>query len=86
MSVGLCSDAIFIFPFQASTNGFQQGPAIRKGNGYANYDADNDGNAPPYPGVIIEEMIDSASQIGSPDDNKGMTKMGNSEVSSWHFR
>jgi len=45
-------------------------------------DAENDGNAPPYPGVIIEEMIDSASQIGSPEDNKEVTKMGHSENES----
>ena len=66
-----------LFLSQASTNGYQRGPAIRKGD----YDADNDGNAPPYPGVIIEEMIDSASQIGSPDDNKCVTKMDHAEVS-----
>jgi len=68
--------------YEASTNGYQRGPAIRKGDGYANYDADNDGNAPPYPGVIIEEMIDSASQIGSPDDNKCVTKMDHAESES----
>ena len=47
-------------------------------------DAENDGNAPPYPGVIIEEMIDSASQIGSPEDNKEVTKIGHSEVGALH--
>ena len=48
-------------------------------------DGENDGNAPPYPGVIIEEMIDSASQIGSPEDSKEVTKIGHSEVSALHF-
>ena len=55
---------------------------MKKGDGFSHYDGDQDGNQPPYPGVIIEEMIDSASQIGAPaDETKAINKMGNCEVS-----
>ena len=54
---------------------------MRKGEGFGQYDGDHEGNHPPYPGVIIEEMIDSASQIGSPDDAKAMSKVKDPEVS-----
>ena len=46
------------------------------------YDGDQDGNNPPYPGVIIEEMIDSASQVGAPDDSKSICKGEHHEVSA----
>ena len=54
---------------------------MRKGEGFGQYDGDHEGNHPPYPGVIIEEMIDSASQIGAPDDAKAMSKVKDPEVS-----
>ena len=55
---------------------------MKKGDVFSHYDGDHDGNQPPYPGVIIEEMIDSASQIGAPEDEaRTMKKMDNSEVS-----
>ena len=62
-----------LFTFQLSNNSLPRGASMKKGEFY---DGDQDGNHPPYPGVIIEEMIDSASQVGSPpDENKCMTKL-----------
>ena len=55
---------------------------MKKGDAFSHYEGDHDGNQPPYPGVIIEEMIDSASQIGEPaDETKAIQKMEKHEVS-----
>ena len=64
-----------------SNNSLPRGASMRKGEGFGQYDGDHEGNHPPYPGVIIEEMIDSASQIGAPDDAKAMSKVKDPEVS-----
>ena len=59
---------------------------MRKGEGITNYDREHEGDQPPYPGVIIEEMIDSASMIGVPDDGKSFHKIENQQVSPFsHF-
>ena len=55
---------------------------MRKADGNIQYGGDQDGNNPPYPGVIIEEMIDSASHVGDLDDNKSMCKEERHEVSA----
>ena len=55
---------------------------MKKGDGIVSYDAEQGENHPPYPGVIIEEMIDSASQVGAPDDHKSLGKGDHYEVSS----
>ena len=67
-----------------SNNSLPRGASMRKGEGFGQYDGDHEGNHPPYPGVIIEEMIDSASQIGAPDDAKAMSKVKDPEVSLFY--
>ena len=52
---------------------------MRKGEGIIPADGGQDGNNPPYPGVIIEEMFDSASQVGAPDDNMSKRANGHAE-------
>merc|ERR1719510_629560 len=50
--------------YQSPNNSLPRGSSMRKGEGIIPADGGQDGNNPPYPGVIIEEMFDSASQVG----------------------
>ena len=51
---------------------FQRTYNVRKG----------DGDQPPYPGVIIEEMLDSASMHGEPVANGQMALIDRQEVTT----